>query len=62
MFVSLGSFVTIFAGVLWGMVLFGEQHGVWIWVGFGLLALSLLLIRESGETSANDAAGNVTSK
>jgi len=48
-FVSLGSFVSIFAGVLWGMVLFGEQHGIWIWVGFGLLSMSLLMIRETGK-------------
>ncbi len=61
-FVSLGSFVTIFAGVLWGMVLFGEQHGMWIWLGFGLLAVSLLLIRETTQDSKHDISVDIDIK
>ncbi|MEM7120067.1 MAG: DMT family transporter [Pseudomonadota bacterium] len=45
-FVSLTSFVSIVAGVLWGMILFGEQHNAWIWLAVVLLGLSIFLARE----------------
>ncbi len=45
-FVSLTSFVSIVAGVVWGMVLFGEQHNAWIWAAVVLLGLSIFLARE----------------
>lgn len=45
-FVSLASFVSIIAGVLWGMLIFGEQHNAWIWGSVALLSLSIFLARE----------------
>ncbi|MEM7429075.1 MAG: DMT family transporter [Pseudomonadota bacterium] len=45
-FVSLASFITIVAGVLWGMALFGETHNAWIWGSILLLGLSIFLAQE----------------
>lgn len=48
-FVSQASFVTVPTGVLWGMVLFGEQHDSWILFSVLLLALSLILAATPGK-------------
>lgn len=47
-FVSQANFVTVVAGVLWGMTLHGEQPGHWIWLSAALLLGSLaMLVRPS---------------
>ncbi|MEM7069116.1 MAG: DMT family transporter [Pseudomonadota bacterium] len=51
-FVSLAGFIGIFAGVVWGMILFGESHSGWVWVGIVLLSSSILLLRERGAESS----------
>lgn len=35
--------VTLF-GVLWGMVIFGEQHSVWVWLSLMTMMLALALV------------------
>lgn len=35
--------VTIF-GMIWGMVLFGERHSLWIWAALGLLIAGVILV------------------
>jgi drug/metabolite transporter (DMT)-like permease len=42
-FVNFGTFVALFAGLAWGMVLFGETHGGVVWLAVALLAASLYL-------------------
>ena len=37
-------FVTLF-GILWGMLIFGEQHPVWFWLALGLLFSGMLLVK-----------------
>ena len=37
-------FVTLF-GILWGMLIFGEQHPVWFWVALGLLFAGMTLVK-----------------
>lgn len=48
-FVSQASFITVPTGVLWGMILFGEQHDSWILFSVLLLALSLILAATPGK-------------
>lgn len=43
-FVSFGSFVSLFAGFFWGMALLGEQHGAPVWIAISLVTLALYLI------------------
>jgi drug/metabolite transporter (DMT)-like permease len=44
-FATFGTFVSLFAGIGWGMLLFDEVHGALVWVAVALLvgALSLVL-------------------
>ena len=42
--VSFGSFVALFAGVGWGILLFNEQHGWFTWVAAALMVSSLLMV------------------
>ena len=42
--VSFGSFVSLFAGIAWGMVLFAESHGVLVWIAVAVLILALVMV------------------
>ena len=42
--VSFGSFIALFAGVGWGILLFNEQHGWLTWVAAALMLSSLLMV------------------
>lgn len=44
--VSLSNFVTIAAGVVWGMLIFNEQPGWWDWFCVAILMFSLALVIE----------------
>jgi len=44
--VSLSNFVTIAAGVIWGMIIFGERPGLWSWVSVAVLMIALALVIE----------------
>ena len=37
-------FVTLF-GILWGMLIFGEQHPIWFWLALGLLFGGMALVK-----------------
>ena len=52
MFVSFGSFVSLFAGFFWGMTLLGEQHGAPVWIAIALVTLALYLVTVSRRESA----------
>lgn len=51
-FVSFGSFVSLFAGFFWGWTLLGETHASSVWVAVGLVALALYLISVKGRPAA----------
>ena len=38
-------FVTLF-GILWGILIFSEQHPVWFWAALGLLFVGMALVKE----------------
>ncbi|WP_282610694.1 DMT family transporter [Pelagibius sp. Alg239-R121] len=43
-FVSFGSFISLFAGIFWGLVLLGERHSVLVWIAVLLVSFSLYLV------------------
>jgi drug/metabolite transporter (DMT)-like permease len=43
-FVSQANFITVIAGVLWGMLLHGERPGEWLWVSLVFLIGSLFIL------------------
>jgi len=42
-FVSFGTFISLFAGIAWGIVLFSEVHDSIVWLAVGALCLALAL-------------------
>lgn len=51
-FVSFGTFVSLFAGIAWGMVLFDERYGPEVWLAVGLLLGALVLSLRSQPSHA----------
>ncbi len=43
-FASQLAYAVTFAGVLWGMALFGERHSSWIWLSLALMLAGLALV------------------
>lgn len=43
-FVSVGSFVYLFAGIFWGMAFLGEEHPTTVWMAVALVSLALYLV------------------
>ncbi|MEX1032856.1 MAG: EamA family transporter, partial [Cellvibrionaceae bacterium] len=54
--VSLSNFITIAAGVVWGMLIFNEQPGWWDWICVAILMLSLGLVIELRRGGSRSAA------
>ena len=45
------AYVVTIAGVAWGIVIFGEQHSLWIWGALGLMLAGLALVTPRGEAA-----------
>ena len=43
-FASLTTYLITLAGVVWGMLLFGERHSLWIWAAVVLLVAGMVLV------------------
>jgi drug/metabolite transporter (DMT)-like permease len=56
-FISIGSFIALFAGILWGIVLNGESHSASVWLAVALVVVALHLVgaRTSHEPAASAA-------
>ena len=50
-FVSFGTFVSLFAGVAWGMLLFSERHGLNVWLAILFLCGALFLASKEQQVS-----------
>jgi drug/metabolite transporter (DMT)-like permease len=57
-FISVASFVALFAGIFWGMALNGESHPATVWLAVALIVIALCLIarRSSDEPGAPAAS------
>ncbi len=56
-FASQTAYIVTIAGVFWGMVIFGEQHSLWIWAALAVMLAGLTLVtprKGSGGDHAND--------
>lgn len=54
-FVNFGTFVSLFAGIIWGMVLFAESHAAPVWAAAGLLILALALAGHGTQSDRHSA-------
>ena len=57
-FASIASFLSLFAGIFWGMLLLGERHPPAVWIAVLLVSLALYLVNfrsnQRTEETAND--------
>lgn len=44
-FASMMGYVVTLAGVVWGIILFNEQHSVYVWTTLGLLLIGMVLVK-----------------
>ncbi len=44
-FASQTAYVVTFSGVLWGIVIFDEQHSFWVWLSLGVMLVALVLVK-----------------
>lgn len=54
--VSFGSSIALFAGIFWGMLLFGERHGPLIWAAVLLLGVSILVLGSESRRRRDQAS------
>lgn len=45
-FAAQSGYIITVAGVLWGMALFGESHGAWVWASLALMLGGMALVQE----------------
>ena len=63
-FVSIGSFIALFGGIFWGMLLLGERHAMTVWIAVLLVSCALYLANFKAarpeETAAEPVAAEVS--
>lgn len=52
-FVSFGTFVSLFAGIAWGIFLFSEEHTLIVWLAVATLVMALFLVSLDRTSPAN---------
>ena len=62
MFISIASFIALFAGIFWGMALNGESHPASVWLAVALVVIALYLVgdRTADAPQAPAASGQPT--
>jgi drug/metabolite transporter (DMT)-like permease len=48
-FASQCAYAVTISGVMWGIMIFSEQHGIWIWISVIVMLLGLLLVSPDDE-------------
>ena len=57
-FASQCAYAVTISGVIWGIIIFSEQHGIWIWISVIVMLLGLVLVTPDEEAEVED--GNKT--
>jgi len=58
-FASQCAYIVTISGVFWGILIFSEQHSLWVWSSIVVMMFGLILvtpIRQTGETGATEEA------
>lgn len=53
-FASQTAYIITISGVVWGMLLFDEQHSIWAWLSIGVMLLGLFLVTPSNQKNSHD--------
>ena len=52
-FASQCAYVVTLAGVLWGILIYGEAHSTWVWASLVVMIIALSLVRPRDSANAS---------
>jgi drug/metabolite transporter (DMT)-like permease len=61
-FTSQAAYLVTLAGVMWGMIIFGDSLSPWLWTAIGLLMAGLTLVRPRVEAIAPDVSPGIAGR
>ena len=61
-FASQCAYVVTISGVIWGIIVFSEQHTVWVWISVIVMLLGLLLVNPDDEDVADVLSASATTE
>jgi drug/metabolite transporter (DMT)-like permease len=53
-FASQCAYAVTISGVIWGIIVFSEQHSIWIWISVAVMLLGLVLVTPDEEAEVGD--------
>jgi drug/metabolite transporter (DMT)-like permease len=59
-FASQCAYVVTISGVIWGIIIFSEQHTAWVWISVIVMLLGLLLVNPDDEGEADEVNATAT--
>jgi drug/metabolite transporter (DMT)-like permease len=51
-FASQTAYIVTLSGVFWGILIFGEEHSLWIWASLGMMLIALALVTPRKEVQS----------
>jgi drug/metabolite transporter (DMT)-like permease len=55
-FASQCAYVVTISGVIWGIIVFSEQHTIWIWMSVIVMLFGLLLVSPDDDDDVDETA------
>ncbi len=59
-FASQCAYAVTISGVIWGIIVFSEQHSIWIWISVMVMLSGLALVSPEQESEVKDGNSNAT--
>jgi drug/metabolite transporter (DMT)-like permease len=61
-FASQCAYIVTISGVIWGIMIFSEQHSTWVWSAVIVMLLGLVLVNPDDETEVNDVSDSASTE
>jgi len=61
-FASQCAYAVTISGVIWGIIIFSEQHGIWIWISVMVMLFGLVLVSPDEEAEVEDGNKSATAE
>lgn len=61
-FASQCAYAVTISGVIWGIIVFSEQHSIWIWISVMIMLLGLALVSPDQEVEVEDGSSTTTAE
>ncbi len=61
-FASQCAYVVTIAGVIWGIIVFAEEHSLWVWSSVIVMLLGLMLVNPDNSDEGDDIEDPATAE